>query len=179
MAMRGTIRNVDRSRSLDCLLVAEGAAVFTDHAQFFSTEASVFDCHAEEHVFVFLVIGSECVLMEDHHRRVSGARFRKLGKLLFDSSDQIGLSPHPFVVGHGRVCCCEMLDPAGRMEGKACESVLVLDRLTSDATLAVDAFSTTVGVTQVIGIDRLRDRDMQLGPPNASTDTSCSNFRTL
>ena len=68
-------------RSLDRAVFTERASVFPDHAHFFPTEASVFDRHAEEHVFVLLVIGSKGVLVEQNQFRFIRARFREVGKL--------------------------------------------------------------------------------------------------
>jgi len=84
----------------DCVFLSEGASVFPDHAHFLPTEASVLDRHAEEHVFVLLVVGGKGVLVEQHQFRVIRARFREVGKLLPDGSDQAGLTLHAFVVGH-------------------------------------------------------------------------------
>lgn len=86
--------------SVDSILSAEGASIFLDHAHLFSTEASVFDRHSKERVFVLLVVGGEGVLVEQHQFCVIRARFRKLWKFLSDGSDQAGFPLHAFVVGH-------------------------------------------------------------------------------
>ena len=88
-------------RSLDSVLFAERASVRADHPHFFPTETCVLDRHAEERVFVLLVVGGKGVLVEQHQFRIIGAGLREVGKLLPDGSDQAGLSLHPFVVGHG------------------------------------------------------------------------------
>jgi hypothetical protein len=88
-----------RSCSLD--RVREAASVLHDHAHFLATETRILDRHAEEGVFVLLVIGSKGVLVEQHQFRINRARFRKIGKLPSDSGDQAGLSLHSFVIGHG------------------------------------------------------------------------------
>jgi hypothetical protein len=67
---------------------------------FLATETCILDRHAEEHVFVLLVIGSKSILVKQHELCVIRTRFREVGKLLPDGSDQAGLSLHPFVIGH-------------------------------------------------------------------------------
>ena len=81
-----------RLRSLDRAVFTERASVLPDHAHFFPTEASVFDRHAEEHVFVLLVIGSKGVLVEQYQFCFIRARFREVGKLPSDGRDQAGLT---------------------------------------------------------------------------------------
>jgi len=49
---------------MDCVFLAKGASVFPDHTHFFPTEASIFDGHAEEHVFVLLVVGGKGILVK-------------------------------------------------------------------------------------------------------------------
>ena len=89
-----------RLRSLDSVLFAEGTSVLPDHAHFLATQTCILDRHAEERVFVLLVVGSKGVLVEQHHFRVIRAGFREVGKILSNRSDQAGLSLHPFVIGH-------------------------------------------------------------------------------
>ena len=84
--------------SLDC--AHEAASVVSDHMHFFTAKASVLDRHAEEGVFVLLVVGSKGVLVEQHQFRFIRARFREVGKLSSDGGDQARLSLHPFVIGH-------------------------------------------------------------------------------
>jgi hypothetical protein len=86
--------------SLNSLFFGKAAPIPPDHAYFLPPETGVLDRHAEEHVFVLLVIGSKGVLVEQHLFRVIRARFRELRKLLSDSGDQAGLSLHAFVIGH-------------------------------------------------------------------------------
>ena len=86
---------------LDSFLFVERASVLPDHAHFLATETCIFDRHAEERVFVLLVVGSKRVLVEQHQFRVIRAGFREVGKVLSNRSDQAGLSLHSFVVGHG------------------------------------------------------------------------------
>jgi len=74
----------------DCVFLSEGASVFPDHAHFLPTEASVLDRHAEEHVFVLLVVGGKGVLVEQHQFRVIRARFCELGEFPSDGGDQGG-----------------------------------------------------------------------------------------
>ncbi len=87
-------------RSLDRGVFTGNAAVFTNHAHFLAPETCILDRHTEQNVFVLLVIGSKGVLVEQHELGVIRARFREVGELLPDGSDQAGLSLHPFVVGH-------------------------------------------------------------------------------
>ena len=93
-----------QQRSLDCVCFAERASVLPDHSYFFPTKTCVFDRHAEERVFVLLVVGSKRVLVEQHEFRVIRARFRELRKLFSDGRDQAGLSLHASVVGHRFLC---------------------------------------------------------------------------
>jgi len=81
-----------RLHSLDCLLFAKGLPITPNHAHFLPTEARIVDRHAEERVFVLLVVGGKSVLVEQHQFRVIRARFRELGKLPSDGGDQAGLS---------------------------------------------------------------------------------------
>jgi len=79
---------------MDSLPFAERASVPSNHAHFFPTEARVLDRHAEERVFIFLVIGCEGILVEQNRFRVIRASFRELWKLPSDRGDQAGLSLH-------------------------------------------------------------------------------------
>jgi hypothetical protein len=85
------------------IFLAKGASVLPNHAHFFPTETSVFDRHAEEHVFVFLVVGSKGVLVEHDNLNIGGAHPREVRKLLPDGRDQAGLSLHSLLVAHGHV----------------------------------------------------------------------------
>jgi hypothetical protein len=101
---------------LDCALLANGASVLPDHAHFLATETCILDRHAEEQVFVLLVIGSEGVLVEQHQFGFIRARFHEVGKLPSDGGDQAGLSLHAFVIGHRamRIADSEFPDPTPR-----------------------------------------------------------------
>jgi hypothetical protein len=85
---------------LNSIVFGKAASVLPDHAHFFPTQTSVLDRHAEERVFVLLVVGGKGVLVEQHQFRVIRARFRELRKLLPDGWDHAGLSLHSFVTGH-------------------------------------------------------------------------------
>src|ERR1039458_1868794 len=89
-----------RLRSLDRAVFPKVASVLPDHTHFFPTQTCILDRHAEEHVFVLLVVGSKGVLVEQNQFRVVRAAFRELGKLFPDGSDQAGLSLHALVIGH-------------------------------------------------------------------------------
>ena len=91
---------IGRLRSLDRAVFAESASVLPNHTHFLPTETRILDRHAEEHVFVVLIVGSKSVLVKQHQFRVIRARFREVGKILSNRGDQAGLSLHPFVVGH-------------------------------------------------------------------------------
>jgi hypothetical protein len=86
--------------SLNSVFFAKGASVLPDYAHFFPSETCVFDRHAEERVFVLLIVGGKGVLMEQHQFRVIRTHFREVGKVLSNRGDQAGLSLHPFVIGH-------------------------------------------------------------------------------
>jgi len=87
-------------RSLGRVFFAQRASVFPDHTDLFAAKASLLNRHAEEHIFVLLIIGGKGVLVNQHQFRVIRARFRELRKLLSDGRDQAGLSLHALVVGH-------------------------------------------------------------------------------
>ena len=67
---------------MDCALLAKSAAVLPDHAHFLATETYIFDRHAEEHVFVLLVIGSKGVLVGNTSSASSAHAFAKSGSSL-------------------------------------------------------------------------------------------------
>jgi hypothetical protein len=85
---------------LDRAVFTQSASVFSDHAYFLPTEASVFYRHAEEQVFILLVVSGKGVLVEQHQFRVIRAGFREIGKLRSDGRDQAGLSLHALVIRH-------------------------------------------------------------------------------
>jgi hypothetical protein len=58
------ILRIGRFRSLDRALLAEAAPVLPDHAHLFPTETCVLDRHAEERVFILLVICGKGVLVK-------------------------------------------------------------------------------------------------------------------
>ncbi|MGA8622800.1 MAG: hypothetical protein WB660_30290 [Candidatus Sulfotelmatobacter sp.] len=86
--------------SLDSLLFAKGASVGSNHTHFFSPESGVFDRHAEQHVLVFLVVGSKGTLVEQYVFRVVRARPCKVWELLPYDRDQIRLPLHTLFVRH-------------------------------------------------------------------------------
>ena len=94
-----SLRTREVGVSLNFVFCAESASVLPNHAHFFPTETCVFDRHAEERVFVLLVVGGKGVLVEQHQFRVIRARFREVWKFLSDSRDQTGLSLHALVIG--------------------------------------------------------------------------------
>jgi hypothetical protein len=89
--------------SLNSLFFAEAASVLPDHTHFLATQTRVLDSHAEEHVFVLLVVGGKGVLVQQHQFRVIRARFREVGKIFSNRSDQAGLTLHAFVTIHRHV----------------------------------------------------------------------------
>jgi hypothetical protein len=86
--------------SLNSFFFVKTASIFPNYTHFFHTETSVLDRHAEERLFVLLVVGSEGVLVEQHQFGVIRAGFREFGKFPSDGGDQIRLSLHSFVVRH-------------------------------------------------------------------------------
>jgi hypothetical protein len=86
--------------SLDFVFFAKRASVLSNHTHIFPTETRVLDRHAEERVFVLLVVGGKGVLVQHDSLNIEGAHPREVGKLLPDGRDQAGLSLHPFVIGH-------------------------------------------------------------------------------
>jgi hypothetical protein len=88
--------------SLDSLLFEDSAPILSDHAHFLSSKARVFDSHSEEHVLVFLVIGSKGVLVEQNLFGVFRAHLCEVRELPSDGSDQMRLALHAFFVCHRR-----------------------------------------------------------------------------
>ncbi len=85
---------------LDSLFFSKTAPVLPNHTHFLSAQTCVLDRHAEELVFVLLVVGGKNRLVEQHQFRVMRAGFREFGKLRSDGRDEVGLSPHALVIGH-------------------------------------------------------------------------------
>jgi hypothetical protein len=77
--------------SLDCVRF-ESLPILPGHPHFFPSKASILDRHAEERVFVLLVVGGKGVLVEQHQFRVIRARFCEFRKLRSDGRDQAGLT---------------------------------------------------------------------------------------
>lgn len=61
---------VDTIALLDSAFFGKAAPIPPNHAHFFPTQTCVLDRHAEELVFVLLVVGSESVLVEQDQFRV-------------------------------------------------------------------------------------------------------------
>ena len=85
---------------MDAVFLAKAASVLPDHTHFLPAQTCVFDRHAEELVFVLLVVCGKGVLVQQYLFRVVRTGFRELWKLLSDGSDQAGLSLHRFIIGH-------------------------------------------------------------------------------
>jgi hypothetical protein len=75
-------------RSLDCAVFTQSASVFPDYPHFFPTETCILDRHAKEQVFILLVVGGKCVLMEQHQFRFIRAGFREVGKVRSNGRDR-------------------------------------------------------------------------------------------
>jgi hypothetical protein len=75
-------------RLLDCVFFYERLSILPDHTHFFPAETCVVDRHAEESVFIVLVIGGKGVLVKQHQFCFIRARFREVGKILPNRSDQ-------------------------------------------------------------------------------------------
>jgi hypothetical protein len=86
--------------SLNSIFFGKAAPIFSNDSHFLAAKTGVLDCHAEKRVLVLLVVSGKGVLVEQHKFRVIRAGFREFRKLLSDRRDQIGLSLHPFVIGH-------------------------------------------------------------------------------
>jgi len=67
---------------------------------FFPPESGVLDRHAEERIFVLLVVRGEGVLVQYDSLNIGGAHPREVRKLLPDVCDQAGLPLHAFVTVH-------------------------------------------------------------------------------
>ena len=76
-------------------LLIDGFTIVAVDADFLATKAGKFYRHANESVFLFLIVSSERILVHDYNpgfRRA--ARFGKVWQHLFDSSDENGFSLH-------------------------------------------------------------------------------------
>ena len=74
----------ERARTIafmDFIFLARGAAVLPDLARFLATQTCVLDRHAEERVFVLLVVGGKGVLVEQYQFRV--IRAITMGRMVF------------------------------------------------------------------------------------------------
>jgi len=65
---------------------------------FFPTETRVLDRHAEQDIFIILIVCRKGILMKHYRVYVLGAGLCKLWKVLSDSSDKVGLALHAFFV---------------------------------------------------------------------------------
>ena len=86
--------------SLNSLFFGKAASVLPHHPHFLPTETCVLDRHAEEHVFVLLVVGGKGVLVQYDSLNIGGAHPREVRKLLPYGCDQAGLPLHAFVTVH-------------------------------------------------------------------------------
>ena len=80
--------------------------VRSDDLDFFAADAREFYRHAQEPIFVFLVIGGEGILMHgDNSIVMCAARTREVWEHLFDASDEVSFLPRKLrsvPVQHGR-----------------------------------------------------------------------------
>jgi hypothetical protein len=77
-----------------CLLI-DGFTIVAVDADFLATKAGELYCHANESIFLFLVVGSERILVHDYNPGFRcAARFGKVWQHLFDSGDEDGFSLH-------------------------------------------------------------------------------------
>ena len=69
----------------------------TGDVDFFATDARELYGHAEEPIFLFLIVSGEGVLVQDDYREVSCAACpRKFGEHCLDRSDEVGFFPRKF-----------------------------------------------------------------------------------
>src|SRR5271169_2241695 len=92
--------------SVQGLTSINSLSVGSDDADFFAADASKLYSQSNEAIFLFLIIGSEGILVHDDNRRVMcPARPRKVWENLFDNSDEVGFLPRKFrlvPVQHGQ-----------------------------------------------------------------------------
>jgi hypothetical protein len=88
------------------LALINSLPVRSDDADFFAADASKLYSQSNEAIFLFLIIGSEGILVHDDNRSVMcAARPRKVWESLFDNSDEVGFLPRNFrlvLVQHGQ-----------------------------------------------------------------------------
>jgi len=76
-------------------LLIDSLTIVAVDADFLATKARELYCHANESIFLFLIVGSERILVHDYNlgfRRA--ASFGKVWQHLFDRSDEDGFSLH-------------------------------------------------------------------------------------
>ncbi|MGD0990567.1 MAG: hypothetical protein ABR874_22400 [Candidatus Sulfotelmatobacter sp.] len=102
--------------------------VRSDDADFFAADASKLYRQSNEAIFLFLIIGSERILVHDDNRSVMcAARPRKVWEDLFDNSNEVGFLPRKFrlvPVQHSQYLMAFQLkaaipqsDPSNRVDG--------------------------------------------------------------
>src|SRR4029077_5331183 len=83
------VLRVSGTVSLDRLTLINGSPVSSGDLDLFAADASELYRHAEELVFLVLIVGGESILMHDDHRGTRcAARPRKLWQHLFDVCDE-------------------------------------------------------------------------------------------
>jgi hypothetical protein len=75
--------------SLNSIVFGKAAPILSDHTHFLPTQTCVLDRHAEQHVFVLLVVGGKGVLVEQYVFGVVRAHPCKVWELLPYGRDQI------------------------------------------------------------------------------------------
>jgi hypothetical protein len=76
------------------LCLIHSPPVRSDDLDFFAAEARELYRHAQEPIFVFLVVGGEGILMHgDNSIVMCAARTREVWKHLFDASDEVNFLP--------------------------------------------------------------------------------------
>jgi len=83
--------------SVQGLTSINSLSVGSDDADFFAADASKLYSQSNEAIFLFLIIGSEGILVHYDNRSVMcAARPRKVWENLFDNSDEVGFLPRKF-----------------------------------------------------------------------------------
>jgi hypothetical protein len=81
--------------SLRSRLLIDSLTIRAVDGDFLATEAGEFYCHANESVFLFLIVGSERILVHDYNLGLRrAASFGKIWQHLFNSTDECGFSLH-------------------------------------------------------------------------------------